>query len=58
VQRITINNYLFVNTSQVLIDAGHVKNFLIPFHKPFLVSVDIDKKSIIVDGAMDILEAS
>ena len=58
VQRITISNYLFVKTSQVLIDAGHVKSFLLPFHKPFLVSVDINKKNIIVDGAMDILEAS
>ncbi|MDD2449169.1 MAG: ribosome maturation factor RimM [Sulfurimonas sp.] len=58
VQRITISNYLFVKTSQVLVDAGHVKSFLLPFHKPFLVSVDINKKNIIVDGAMDILEAS
>jgi len=58
VQRITINNYLFVKTSEDFINTGHVKSFLIPFHKPFVISTDIDKKSIIVDGAMDILEAS
>lgn len=58
VQRLTVSNYLFVTTSKELVDAGHVKNFLIPFQKPFVISTDIDKKTIIVDGAMDILEAS
>ncbi|EQB39697.1 ribosome maturation factor RimM [Sulfurimonas hongkongensis] len=58
VQRITISNYLFVKTSKELLDAGHVKSFLIPFHKPFVISTDIDKKIIVVDGAVDILEAS
>jgi len=31
---------------------------LIPFHAPFILNTDIDKKTITVDGAIDILEAS
>ncbi|MCW8953747.1 MAG: ribosome maturation factor RimM [Sulfurimonas sp.] len=58
VERITITNYLNVNTDESLVKTGSAKNFLIPFQEPFKVSVDIDKKIITVKGAMDILEAS
>ena len=58
VERITINNYLNVKTSDELVASGFAKSFLIPFHEPFRVSVDIDKKIITVSGGMDILEAS
>jgi 16S rRNA processing protein RimM len=58
VERITISNYLNVTTDEVLIKAGSAKSFLIPFHKPFILNTDIDKKIITVSGAMDILEAS
>jgi 16S rRNA processing protein RimM len=58
VERITISNYLNVKTSEELVKSGHAKSFLIPFNEPFRVSVDIDKKIIIVSGGMDILEAS
>ncbi|WP_373036869.1 ribosome maturation factor RimM [Sulfurimonas sp.] len=58
VERITISNYLNVKTNDELVKAGSAKSFLIPFHKPFILNTDIDKKIITVSGAMDILEAS
>jgi 16S rRNA processing protein RimM len=58
VERITISNYLNVKTSEDLIKKGKAKSFLIPFHKPFILETDIDRKIITASGAMDILEAS
>ena len=58
VERIAVTNYLNVTTDEKLVAAGSAKLFLIPFQEPFRVSVDIDKKIIIVNGGMDILEAS
>jgi len=58
VERITISNYLNVKTNDELVKEGSAKSFLIPFHKPFILNTDIDKKIITVSGAMDILEAS
>ncbi|MCF6340989.1 MAG: ribosome maturation factor RimM [Sulfurimonas sp.] len=58
VERISITNYLSIKTDEALVESGNAKSFLVPFNKPFKVSVDIDKKIIILSGAMDILEAS
>ncbi len=58
VERIAITNYLSIKTSDELVKSGSAKSFLVPFQEPFRVSVDIDKKIITLDGAMDILEAS
>lgn len=58
VERIAITNYLSIVTDESLVKEGLAKSFLIPFIKPFKVSVDIDKKTINLSGAMDILEAS
>ena len=58
VERITISNYLSIITDEELVNSGSPKSFLIPFHEPFILDTDIEKKIIIVDGAMDILEAS
>ena len=58
VERITISNYLNVKTNEDLVKKGSAKSFLIPFHKPFILNTDIDKKIITASGAMDILEAS
>jgi 16S rRNA processing protein RimM len=58
VDRIAITNYLAMITDEKLVEKGLPKKFLIPFHEPFRVSVDIEKKIIIVNGGMDILEAS
>ena len=58
VERIAITNYLTIITDEKLVSQGFAKRFLIPFQEPFRVKVDIDKKIIIVDGGMDILEES
>lgn len=58
VERITISNYLNIKTNSNLVESGFAKSFLIPYHEPFLLGTDIDKKIITVSGAMDILEAS
>jgi len=58
IDRIAVTNYLNIITDEKLVEAGFAKKFLVPFAKPFKVSVDIDKKIIILNGAMDILEAS
>jgi len=58
VERIAVTNYLNVYTSEELVNSGLPKKFLIPFHKPFVLNTDIDKKIITTDGALDILEAS
>jgi 16S rRNA processing protein RimM len=58
IERITINDYLNIKTTDDLIESGHAKSFLIPYVQPFILKTDIDTKTITVDGAMDILEAS
>ncbi|OHE02919.1 MAG: 16S rRNA processing protein RimM [Sulfurimonas sp. RIFOXYD12_FULL_33_39] len=58
VERIGITNYLNIKTDEALIKKGFAKSFLIPFIKPFTLNTDIERKVIIVSGAMDILEAS
>jgi len=58
IDRIGVSNYLNIITNEKLVEAGFVKKFLVPFQIPFKIDVDIDKKIIILSGAMDILEAS
>ncbi len=58
VERISISDYLSVKTSDDLVEAGYAKSFLIPYHQPFILDTNIDKKIITVSGAMDILVAS
>ena len=58
VERLTVNDYLSIVTDEELVKNGLPKSFLIPYIAPFKVSIDVDKKVIIVNGAMDILEAS
>ena len=58
VERLTVNDYLSIKTDEKLVSKGLPKSFLIPYIEPFKVSIDIEKKIIIVAGAMDILEAS
>ena len=58
VQRIALSDYLNVKTDEDLLKVKLPKSFLIPYHKPFIVHTDIEKKIITVSGAMDILEAS
>ena len=58
VERLTASDYLSIQTDEALVKKGLPKNFLVPYIAPFKVSIDIDKKIIILNGAMDILEAS
>jgi len=58
IERITVSDYLSIKTSEKLIEKGLSKSFLIPYHKPFIISTDIDNKIINVSGGLDILEAS
>ena len=58
VERLTVSDYLSIKTDEKLIEKGLPKSFLIPYVAPFKVSIDIEKKVIILSGAMDILEAS
>ena len=58
IERLNNTNYLSIQTDECLIEKGLPKSFLVPFIKPFKVSVDINNKRIVLNGAMDILEAS
>jgi len=58
VERLTASDYLSIKTDDALVEKGFAKSFLVPYISPFKVSIDIDKKIIILNGAMDILEAS
>lgn len=56
IERIGIIDYLLIKTDEQLKDKP--KTFLIPYQDPFIVSTDLDKKSIYVKGGFDILENS
>lgn len=58
VERIAITNYLNITTDESLVKEGFAKSFLVPFIEPFKQSVNIEEKTIVLNGAMDILEAS
>ncbi len=58
VERIGVVNYLSVVTDSALVAKGESKNFLIPYHAPFLVETHIETKTITVEGCLDILQVS
>ena len=58
VERILDTNYLLIKTDEKLQEQKLAKSFLVPHKKPFLLSIDVDKKIIKLNGAKDILEAS
>lgn len=58
VERISITDYLNIKTNPILVEKGFAKSFLIPYQEPFILDTNIDKKIIIVSGAVDLLEAS
>jgi 16S rRNA processing protein RimM len=58
VERIAVADYLNIQTDEKLVADGHAKNFLVPYHEPFILETDIDEKIIKVSGAVGILEAS
>lgn len=58
IERIGEQDYLVVKTDELLVAQGEVKSFLLPYQDPFILKTDIGAKSIEVDGALDILQAS
>ncbi len=58
IERLGAVDYLSVITESSLVARGEVKQFLIPYHPPFIVEADIKRKEIEVSGAYDILQAS
>ena len=57
-ERIGAVNYLSVKTDALLVAQGEVKHFLIPHQPPFVLSTDVGKKIIEVEGGLDLLRAS
>ena len=58
IQRLPLSDYLSVETSSDLVEKDFAKSFLIPYIEQFILNVDINSKTITVQGAKDILEAS
>ena len=58
IQRLADIDYLFIQTDKILVANGLAKSFLIPNIDRYILSVDIQTKTIIVIDAKEILEAS
>ena len=58
IQRLADVDYLFIQTDKSLVDNDFAKSFLVPNISRYVVSVDIDNKTINVIDAKEILEAS
>jgi len=58
IQRLPISDYLYIKTDKELVDKGLANSFLVPYLDDFIVSVDIENKTLILKNAKDILDAS
>ena len=58
IERIGNTDYLLIETSENLIKNGLPKTFMLPYIDQYIQNVDIENKQIIVNGGLDILEAS
>ncbi|MEA3513005.1 MAG: ribosome maturation factor RimM [Campylobacterota bacterium] len=58
IQRMPLEDYLLIETTKELQDQNLNKNFLVPYNDNYIVSVDIEKKQIVVQNCKEILEAS
>lgn len=58
IQRMPLSDYLMIETSKELIAQGHPTSFLLPYLEEYIQEVIIDKKTIRVHKAKEILEAS
>ncbi len=58
IERIGAVDYLQIKTDVGLVLQGENKKFLIPYQPPFVVSTDIEKRRIDVQGGLDLLQAS
>ncbi|HIO71011.1 MAG TPA: 16S rRNA processing protein RimM [Campylobacterales bacterium] len=58
IERITNIDYLHIETDRDFVDRGLPKLFLIPYIDRYIVDVQLDERKIVVQGGIDILEAS
>ena len=58
IQRMPLSDYLMIDTDEKLIKEKYANSFLIPYLDDYVISVDIDKKEILLKNAKEILEAS
>lgn len=58
IQRLPLDDYFVINTSQDLVEKEYAKSFMIPYIDTFIQKVDLEVKEIYAVGAKDILEAS
>ncbi|RLA79146.1 MAG: 16S rRNA processing protein RimM [Epsilonproteobacteria bacterium] len=58
IQRMPLSDYLEIETTKILQDKEYANRFLLPYIDDFIIDVDIENKIILVQNAMDILEAS
>jgi len=58
IQRMPLSDYLMIETDKKLVDEGFSNSFLLPYLDTYILSVDIDNKTILTQDAKDILEAS
>lgn len=58
IERIGPQDYLMVKTDSALVAKGLPETFLIPYIDRFVLKADLEAKKIMVDGGLDLLEAS
>lgn len=58
IERIAGCNYLVVHTDEALIKAGHAKSFLIPYIERYILSFDKERKEILSQDGLGLLENS
>ena len=58
IERIGPQDYLLVKTDSALVAKGLPESFLIPYIDRFVLKADLEAKKIMVDGGLDLLEAS
>lgn len=58
IERIGPQDYLLVKTHSALVAKGLPETFLIPYIDRFVLKADLEAKKIMVDGGLDLLEAS
>jgi 16S rRNA processing protein RimM len=58
IQRMSDTDYLIITTDSLLVDNGTAKSFLVPYIDRYIVSSDLEERTVYVKDAKDILEAS
>jgi len=58
IQRMPLSDYLMIDTDEKLIKEKLANSFLVPYLDDYIISVNIEKKEIIVTKTKEILEAS